>query len=122
MQITRLLLLALASSIAVSVRAQVIEPRTETERFFVESLKKRLSPCFTTLGVDRSIPVAATRPPDNELLAAVLLRASGPLVSDGYNYMLLIHGSSNSAFVVQFGGFAGLQTVFGPIPLATVCQ
>jgi hypothetical protein len=52
----------------------------------------------------------------------VLLAASGPLVHDGYNYMLLIHGPSNAAYVVQLGGFAGSQTVFGPIALTATCQ
>ena len=122
MQITRLLLLASAAFFVIGVRAQVIEPRTENDKVFVESVKKRLSSCFTMLGVHPSIPVAAMRPPQTELLASVLLSASGPLVNDGYNYMLLIHGPSNSAFVVQFGGFAGSQVTFGPIPLAATCQ
>ena len=102
--------------------AQIIEPLTDVDQVFVESVKKRLSPCFTMLGAHRSIPVAAKRPPDKELLAEVLLAASGPLVHDGYNYMLLIHGPSNAAYVVQLGGFAGSQTVFGPIGLTATCQ
>ena len=120
-KIERRLPLALLACIATGASAQLIEPRTENEKVLVESVKKRLSPCFTLLGVDRSIPVAATRPPHRELLAAVLRRASGPMVSDGYSYMLLIHGPSNSAFVEQFGGFAGSRAVFGPIPLASAC-
>lgn len=106
-----------------SVEAQrIIEPRNQNEKVFVESVAKRLSPCFTMMGVDRSMPVAAQRPADTEFLAAVPLRASGPLVHDGYNYMLLIHSPSNAAFVVQSGGFAGSQAVFGPISLATTCR
>ncbi|HWH81296.1 MAG TPA: hypothetical protein VNU71_03575 [Burkholderiaceae bacterium] len=123
MQIVRFVLFASATFFMMGVRAQfAIEPRTENEKVFIESVKKRLSPCFTMLGVDPSIPVAANRPLEKELLAAVLLPAGGPLVNDGYNYMLLIHGPSNSAFVVQFGGFGGSQAIFGPIPLATTCQ
>lgn len=123
MPIARFLLMTWVALFAINVNAQsIIEPRTDNEKVFVESVAKRLSPCFTMLGVDRSMPVAAKRPPDKELLASVLLRASGPLVHDGYNYMLLVHSPSNSAFVVQLGGFAGSQAVFGPIPLASTCQ
>jgi len=123
MQIARHLLFASVALLAVSAKAQkAIEPHTANERVFVESVQKRLSACFTMVGVDRTIPVAAKLPPDKELLAAVQLRASGPLVHDGYNYMLFIHSPSNSAFVLQLGGFAGSQTVFGPIPLTTTCR
>lgn len=121
MQIARRLLLALLTCVASGASAQLIEPRTENEKVLVESVKKRLSPCFTLLGAHRSISIATASPPRRELLAAVLLRASGPMVSDGYSYILLIHGPSNSAFVEQFGGFAGSRTVFGPIALAATC-
>lgn len=121
MRFIRCLLFMVAAMFALSARAQIIEPRTANEKVLVEAVKKRLSPCFTLLGVNGSIPVAAKPPPANELLASVLLRASGPLVSDGYSYMLLIHGPSNSAFVEKFGGFHGSRTVFGPVPLETTC-
>jgi hypothetical protein len=121
MRSARCLLFVASALFAISARSQIIEPTTENERVLVEAVKKRLSPCFTLLGVNGSLPVAAKPPPTTELLASVLLRASGPLVSDGYSYMLLIHGPSNSAFVEQFGGFAGSRTVFGPVPLETTC-
>src|SRR6516164_6281171 len=92
--------------------AQVIEPRTANERVLVEAVSQRMSSCFTSLGPKRSFPVASQPPPQDELLAAVLLRASGTRVSDGYNYMLLLHGPSNSAFVVQLGGFATLRKIY----------
>jgi len=123
MSIARHLLFASVALLATGVKAQnAIEPRTANEKAFVESVQKRLAPCFTMLGVDSTMPVAAKLPPDKELLAAVQLRASGPLVHDGYNYMLFIHSPSNSAYVLQLGGFAGSRAIFGPIPLATTCQ
>jgi hypothetical protein len=109
---------ALACTVA---SAQLVEPRTANERALVESVAKALSSCFTTLGPRRAFPVVSATPPQGELLAAVLLHASGPSVRDGYNYMLLLHGPSNAAFVVQLGGFASLRKVYGPLPLDTVC-
>jgi hypothetical protein len=116
--------LALVASIGVSfaAMAQLVEPRTANERVLVESVSKSISSCFTTLGAKRRFPVVAAPPPTSELLAAVLLHASGPTVNDGYNYMLLLHAPSNAAFVVQLGGFAAEQTVYGPLPLDTRCR
>ena len=113
--------LAAAALVCTVASAQLVEPRTANERALVEAVSKGLSSCFTTLGPKRAFPVAAATPPQSELLAAVLLHASGPHVSDGYNYMLLLHGPSNAAFVVQLGGFASLRKVYGPLPLNTLC-
>jgi hypothetical protein len=55
------------------------------------------------------------------MIAGVLLPISGARVNDGYNYMLMFHGPSNSGYVVQLGGFAGSQTLFGPLRLDTEC-
>lgn len=101
--------------------AQLVAPRTENERALVDAVSKGMSSCFTTVGPKHEFPVATATPPQNELLAAVLLRASGPYVSDGYTYMLLLHGPSNAAFVVQLGGFASERKVYGPLPLNTAC-
>jgi len=114
--------LAAAALVVCTVASgQLVEPRTANERALVEDVSKGLSSCFTTLGPKRAFPVAPAMPPQSELLAAVLLRASGPYVTDGYAYTLLLHGPSNSAFVVQRGGFASVQKVYGPLPLNTVC-
>ena len=113
--------LAATALVCTAASGQLVEPRTANERALVESVSKGLSSCFTTLGPKRAFPVASATPPQGELLAAVLLHASGSYVSDGYNYMLLLHGPSNSAFVVQLGGFASVRKVYGPLPLNTVC-
>ena len=113
--------LAAAALVCTVASGQLVEPRTANERALVDDVSKGLSSCFTTLGPRRAFPVASAPPPQSELLAAVLLRASGPYVSDGYAYTLLLHGPSNAAFVVQRGGFASVQKVYGPLPLNTVC-
>lgn len=101
--------------------AQLVEPRTPNERAWVEAVAKSMSSCFTALGPKRAFPTVSSAPPQGELVAAVLMRASGPRVSDGYNYVLMLHGPSNSAFVVQLGGFAAAREVYGPLPLNTQC-
>ena len=121
MRRVRSLSLATAALTCTVASAQLVEPRTANERALVEGVSKSFSSCFTALGPKRAFPVASATPPQNELLAAVLLPASGPRVSDGYNYMLLVHGPSNAAFVVQLGGFASLRKVYGPLPLNTLC-
>src|SRR5436309_9752538 len=118
----RLVLVAAAACFCSAAGAQLIEPRTANERALVEAVSKGMSSCFATLGPRREFRVAAAPPPQHELLAAVLLKASGPTVGDGYSYMLLLHGPSNAAYVVQLGGFASARTVYGPLPLDTQCS
>ena len=113
--------LTVAAFVCTVASGQLVEPRTPNERALVENVSKGLSSCFTLLGPKRAFPVTAVPPPQSELLAAVLLHATGPYVSDGYAYTLLLHGPSNAAFVVQRGGFASVQKVYGPLPLTTVC-
>ena len=119
---TRDVLVAAVLGVSSVVSAQLIEPQTAKERALVEAVSQRMSSCFTTLGPKRSFPVVSHLPPQEELFAAVLFRASGPWVSDGYNYILLLHRPSNAAFVVQLGGFATLRKVYGPLPLDTQCE
>jgi hypothetical protein len=118
----RLALAASAALLCSLASAQLLEPRTANERALVDAVAQRLSSCFASLGPTRDFPVAAAAPPHKELLAAVVLKASGPLVGDGYSYMLLVHGPSNAAYVVQHGGFAAQRTVYGPLPLDTRCS
>jgi hypothetical protein len=39
-------------------------------------------------------------------------------VADGYEHRLLVDAARARAYVVQRGGFAGRQTVYGPLPVA----
>ncbi|MDQ6685871.1 MAG: hypothetical protein M3Z16_12190 [Pseudomonadota bacterium] len=120
--LVRSILAASGAGACLLASAQLVAPRTAAERSLVESVASRMSSCFTMLGPKRDFPVTATAPPQSELLAAVLLHASGPRVSDGYNYVLMLHGRSNAAFVAQLGGFAATRRIYGPLPLDTQCS
>ena len=112
---------ALLAAGAVSAQPALMMPRDATQRAWVQSVTKRLSTCFSALGPRRKFPEVAALPPQSEMVAGVLLPVSGVLVNDGYNYMLMLHGPSNAGYVIQVGGFAGSQTLFGPLPLDTEC-
>ncbi len=109
--------------LALAARAQpaLIVPHGESERAWVQAVTKRMSTCFTALGPRIKLAEVAALPPQSEMIAGVLLPVSGMPVNDGYNYMLMIHGPSNAGYVVQVGGFAGSQTLFGPLRLDTEC-
>lgn len=108
-------------TLAAHAQPALIMPRDEAQRIWVQSATKRIGTCFTPLGPRSNFPEVAALPPQSEMIAGVLLPISGVPVNDGYNYMLMIHGPSNSGYVVQLGGFAGSQTLFGPLGLDTVC-
>jgi hypothetical protein len=115
---------AIGLLIASSASAQpaLIMPRDATQRAWVEAVTKRMSSCFTALGPRTKFPEVATLPPSAEMIAGVLMPVTGMLVNDGYNYMLMLHGPSNAGYVVQLGGFAGRQTLFGPLRLDIECN
>ncbi len=106
---------------AASAQPALFVPRDPAQRAWVEGVTKRMSTCFTALGPRVKFPEVATLPPQSEMIAGVLLPFTGMLVNDGYNYMLMLHGPSNSGYVVQVGGFAGSQILFGPLRLDTEC-
>lgn len=108
-------------SLTALAQPALIAPRDEAQRTWVLSATKRIGTCFTALGPRIKLPEATTLPPQSEMIAGVLLPISGTRVNDGYNYMLMVHGPSNSGYVVQLGGFAGSQTLFGPLRLDTEC-
>ena len=107
---------------AAGAQPALIMPRDATQRAWVEAVTKRMSTCFTALGPRIKFPEVTTLPPSSEMIAGVLLPVTGTLVNDGYNYILMLHGPSNSGYVVQVGGFAGRQTQFGPLRLDTECS
>ena len=108
-------------TLAAHAQPALIAPRDEAQRIWVQAATKRIGTCFTPLGPRSKFPEVAALPPQSEMIAGVLLPISGVPVNDGYNYMLMIHGPSNSGYVVQLGGFAGSQTLFGPLRLDTGC-
>ena len=108
-------------TLAAHAQPALIAPRDEAQRTWVLAATKRIGTCFTALGPRIKFPEASTLPPQSEMIAGVLLPISGMPVNDGYNYMLMIHGPSNSGYVVQLGGFAGSLALFGPLRLDTEC-
>jgi hypothetical protein len=112
----------LAVAAAASAQPALIMPRDAAQRAWVEGVTKRMSSCFTALGPRMKFPEVASMPPSAEMIAGVLMPVTGMHVNDGYNYMLMLHGPSNAGYVVQLGGFAGRQTLFGPLRLDTECH
>jgi hypothetical protein len=47
---------------------------------------------------------------------------ASPMVSDGFSHVLKVSGAHRMAYLITSGGFAGLYTVKGPIPLAHCLQ
>jgi hypothetical protein len=86
---------------------------------YVECTAARLRPFVGPLGIHQSWPVAAALPEDLAQQLGHPLSDQGN-VEDGYSHWLLVSSSRREAFVVQRGGFAGLQKVYGPLPVA-VC-
>jgi hypothetical protein len=108
--------------IAICANSAETEPLHETPmQTWLRDVAQRFAPCIGQFGVPDGFPVAQQLPPDDEMLATIEL-AKPVLVSDGYRQRVMIYGLSNSAYIVQSGGFSGQQTIYGPIALDFQCQ
>lgn len=121
MRIITALFFLIVALLPIGAQAQLVAPRTESERTLIEETKRRLSPCITVEGVDPSLPVANSLSPDKEFLIAILPGADGHVLFDGISHALLIESSSKLAYVIR-EGFGIPRIVFGPLSLAFACQ
>lgn len=107
-----LLTLALASA------ANPASERTQTASVCVAA---RLRHFVGPTGAPRSWPVTPQLPPTLEGNLGVLLSDQGA-VADGYSHRLLVDKQTATSYVVQRGGFSGLQTIYGPFPVFACSQ
>jgi hypothetical protein len=113
---------ATLASASPCAHAQLKEPVSRADRDLLASVSKRLSSCFTTVGIKGKFALAPALPSESELSAVTLLPATGPTVNDGYAYWLALHVSRTQVYVRQVGGFAGAQRLFGPIDIKAGCE
>ncbi len=79
---------------------------------------ERLKPFVSPVGIRQAWPRGSSLP-------AHLANDPGTLISDqgsyedGYSHWLIVDRAVPAAYVVQRGGFAGNQVVFGPLPIAS---
>jgi len=80
----------------------------------------RLANFVGPLGVDQHWPTVESLPSDADLSkSTVLADANNANIDDGFIVTLQVSGKTNSAYVISRGGFAGLQTIYGPLPVAS---
>ncbi|MET0288878.1 MAG: hypothetical protein ABW178_04565 [Pseudoxanthomonas sp.] len=81
-----------------------------------ECTAQRLARFIGPTGVHQAWPTT-TLPAALEPQLGVLIADQGN-IADGYEHRLLVDRAQARAYVVQRGGFAGRQTVYGPLPVA----
>ena len=91
---------------------------TEAARSVVPCTASRLKNFVSPAGVGPAWPTTGQLPASLGDSLGVLLSDQGHF-ADGYSYWLLVDEGAASAYVVQRGGFAGTQTVYGPLPVAS---
>ena len=78
---------------------------------------ERLRPFVGPTGIRPSWPLAAELPSHLASSPGLVLSDPGNY-QDGYSHWLFVDLATRTSYVVQRGGFAGTQTVFGPLPVA----
>jgi len=87
---------------------------------YLECTAARLQPFVRPTGVNQAWPVAAALPEELAQRPGRLLSDQGN-VEDGYTHWLVVSTASRAAYVIERGGFAGTQKIYGPLPVA-VCK
>jgi hypothetical protein len=70
--------------------------------------------CVSVLGPVRELPIADAVQAEATAVGELIPLSSPGIVSDGYYHWLRVHRVSGFVYIVQAGGIAGAQTVFGP--------
>ena len=90
---------------------------SETHETLLACTAERLRPFLSPLGLRQSWPQVAELPQHLATNPGLQLSDQGNY-EDGYSHWLLVDLATASSYVVQRGGFAGTQTVYGPLPVA----
>lgn len=94
--------------------ALAADPAATLQDSLVSCAADQLQPLVAPTGVEAPWPVVESLP--EHLAGGVLLSDQG-VVADGYSHTLHVDPSTRTAYVVQVGGIAGYQTVYGPLPV-----
>ena len=84
------------------------------------NLRALFADCVSPIGPTRELPQAGPISDLDGLGVLVPLSTPGA-VSDGYYHWLRVHRASGLVHIIQIGGIAGTQTVFGPFNAADGC-
>jgi hypothetical protein len=110
-----LVLLAILATATSCVSRQTVAPEPPGPPSPVpEHLVARFADCVGVLGPVRDLPVAEAVHVEAEAVGEFILLSSPGFVSDGYYHWLRVQPVSGLVYIVQVGGIAGAQTVFGP--------
>ena len=106
-------------AVAMAFGASGVEPETPPAiaDASISCTAQRLARFVGPYGVAQSWPVAAALPKQWAHAHGTTLSEPGH-VMDGYSHRLYVDPVARSAYVVQQGGIAGTQKVFGPLPVA----
>ena len=90
---------------------------SEPVQSVVSCTADRLRRFVGPFGAPRSWPVVTNIPARFDGDIGIQISDQGH-VADGYSHWLLIDERAATSYVVQRGGLAGFQTIYGPLPVA----
>lgn len=85
-----------------------------------QPLVQRFKACVSPTGLTRDLPLADPSP---SLDGSGMLYTLGDMgaIRDGYKHYLMLSADNKQIYIVQVGGFAGTQTIFGPLDTQLHC-
>ena len=113
-----LLLLMLSSCVAQrSVMPAALVPPPSMR----EGLVAMFADCASAVGPTRELPLVEGGSTTFEDLGVLIPLSDPGLVSDGYYHWLRVQHATGLIYIVQVGGIAGWQTLFGPFTAEAGC-
>jgi hypothetical protein len=84
------------------------------ERSLKQPLVRQFKACVSPTGLTRDLPLADPSP---SLEGSGTLYTLGDMgaIRDGYKHYLMLSADNKQIYIVQVGGFAGTQKIFGPL-------
>ena len=91
---------------------------SEVHQALLACTADRLRPFVRPTGLRQSWPQIAEVPSHLATELGLQLSDQGNY-EDGFSHWLFVDSATGTSYVVQRGGFAGTQTVYGPLPVAS---
>lgn len=110
-------LLALVFAVSTASASQQPAVAGQEARAVASCTAQRLTKFVGPFGIHQPWPIVASLPQRYAGRMGELLSDQGA-VADGYMQTLHVDAVAKAAYVVQQGGFAGTQTIHGPLPVS----
>ncbi|MBC3881962.1 hypothetical protein H8K35_10265 [Undibacterium sp. LX40W] len=121
MSISKAAVLTMLGPLAMTAIAQTTLPAFTPVVDYKNPLVMQFKDCVNAVGLTQDLPLVEGKPTILEKGSFFQLNETGR-IRDGYRHTLYVSPDQKTIYIIQVGGFAGTQKVFGPLDRNMKCS